>query len=200
MLSLFTLPEILYGEKVILRKRDHNYDEEMWQAIKTNRDFLKTYLSWADKTNSIDDVIIATKHFTLAWASQAKFVYVITDRHSQKLLGSIDLHNIDFENHSAEIGYWLRKEKTGFGYMSEALNLIEHHAFEFHIHRLSICCDSRNRASANVALRNGYTFENTNYQAIYNNSFFYNREIYAKINPKEQFFNSVYEENKDNNG
>ena len=33
-----------------------------------------------------------------------------------------------------------------------------------------------------------------------NHGFFYNREIYAKINPKEQFFNSVYEENKDNNG
>lgn len=181
MIEAFTLPETITGANVILYKRDHNYDHEMWSAIDMNRNFLRPYLRWVDKTACSDDVAAATKDFTMAWAAQAKFAYVIADRRSLKLLGSIDLHAIDLDNHSAEIGYWLREEKTGFGYVSEALKLLEKFAFAVKLNRLVITCDARNRPSANVAIRNGYKFENTNRQAIFVDGCFYDREIYAKL-------------------
>ena len=181
MLEPFYLPEIIEGTNVVLYKRDHNYDNEMWLAIDSNRNFLRPYLMWVDKTDCFDSVTNATKHFNLAWASQAKFAYVIADKCSKKLLGSIDIHNIDLDNHSAEIGYWLKEDKTGYGYVSDALKQLEKCAFDAKINRLVITCDSRNRASANVAIRNGYKFESTNRKAIFAYGNFYDREVYAKL-------------------
>lgn len=186
MIDAFTLPEKIVGKNVTLIKRDHNFDRQMWEAVERNREFLRTYLFWVDKTNSFDDVAAATKLFDLWWAEQSKFAYVISDKHSQKLLGCIDIHNIDLTNCIAEIGYWLREEKTGFGYMSEAVGLIEAEAFAKGIRRIEISCDEANVASANVAKRCGYQYEGTQKEAIYTYGEFHNRQIYVKLNPARE--------------
>lgn len=176
------LEDELAGKNIYLIKRHHESDQEMWQAIDSNRDFLRQYLFWVDATQSFDDVAASTKHFAEAWAAQKKFAYEIIDKHSQKLLGSIDIHDIDLTNHIAAIGYWLRQDKTGFGFMSDAVNTLEKAVFAKQIRRLEITCDQLNRASASVAIRNGYEYECTQSEVIYHYGEFRNREIYVKFN------------------
>lgn len=182
MIPAFTLKEKLNGKNIILLKRNHDFDKEMWEAIDVNRDFLRQYLFWVDATNSFDNVAAITKKFNEDWAAQTKFAYNIIDKHSGKFLGCIDIHDIDLTNHIAAIGYWLRQNKTGFGYMSDAVQTIEKAVFAKNIRRLEICCDSLNRASANVAIRNGYEYECTQKEAIFTYGEFRNREIYVKFN------------------
>lgn len=186
MLDAFTLPENITGKNIILAKRSHCHDEEMWPLIDANRRFLRQYLFWVDKTNGFDDVAAATKMFDLCWAAQTKFAYMVLDKHSGKILGSIDIHDIDLINYIAAIGYWLRKDKTGFGYMSEAVALLEKETFARGIRRLEITCDSQNRASAGVALRCGYQYECTQKEVIFHYGEFHDREIYVKFNPKRK--------------
>lgn len=182
MIEAFTLNEELEGQNIRLLRRTHEFDGEMWQAVDANRDFLRQYLFWVDKTNSLDDVSAATKTFAENWAAQNNFAYVLLDKHSGRLLGCIDLHDIDLTNSIAAIGYWLKKDKTGFGFMSDAVHTLEKAAFAKGVRRLEISCDSRNRASAAVALRNGFEYECTQREVIYTYGEFRDREIYVKFN------------------
>ncbi len=184
MIEPFTLKEELEGKNVRLIKRRHDFDLEMWEAIDRNRAFLRRYLFWVDKTHGIDDVAAVTKHFNESWAAQTKFAYVLIDKHSGKLLGSIDVHDIDLINRIAAVGYWLKEDKTGFGYMSDAVKVLVQAVFNKGIRRLEISCDSLNRASAGVALRNGFEYEATLREAINTYGEFHDREIYVKFNRK----------------
>ncbi len=186
MLEVVAMPEELSAERIVLSKRQHVHDEAIWLGIDHNRDFLRRYLFWVDGTRSVSDVINATDIFLKKWAKQDNFAYVILDEFSGALLGSIDLQKIDMGNHSAQIGYWLRKDKTGFGYVSSALKLIEAEAFKNGIHRLEIRCDSENISSSAVAKRNGYKFEAILHQAINNYGAFHDEEIYVKFNPRNK--------------
>ena len=161
MIEPFCLKEELEGKNVRLVKRRHEFDSEMLNVINANRAFLRPYLFWVDKTRGQEDVAAATRHFNESWAAQTKFAYALIDKHSGKLLGSIDVHDIDLTNRTAAIGYWLRKDKTGFGYMSDAVQTLVRAVFDKGVRRLEITCDSLNRASAGVALRNGFEYEGT---------------------------------------
>ena len=109
------------------------------------------------------------------------------DKHSGKLVGSIDVHDIDLTNRTAAIGYWLRKDKTGFGYMSDAVQTLVRAVFDKGVRRLEITCDSLNRASAGVALRNGFEYEGTQREAIYTYGEFHDREVYVRFIKKLYF-------------
>lgn len=66
--------------------------------------------------------------------------------------------------------------------MSDAVRTLEKAAFAKGVRRLEISCDSRNRASAAVALRNGFEYECTQREVIYTYGEFRDREIYVKFN------------------
>lgn len=184
MIEPFCLEEELAGRNVRLVRRQHRFDLEMWEAIDANRLFLRRYLFWVDKTRSPEEVAAATGHFNESWAAQTKFAYVLIDKHSGKLLGSIDVHDIDLTNRTAAIGYWLKEDKTGFGYMSDAVQTLVRAVFGKGVRRLEITCDSLNRASAGVALRNGFEYEGTQREAIYTYGEFHDREVYVRFNRK----------------
>jgi hypothetical protein len=62
------------------------------------------------------------------WNKGENYAYSIVLNDTNKAIGSIDIHNIDLNNYSAEIGYWLAKDYNGNGYMSEAVKFIEKQA------------------------------------------------------------------------
>ena len=62
-LEKFSLPEKIVGEKVVLQRRTHDFDEELWRLIDGSREFLREYLFWVDDTRSLDDVKNVTDIF-----------------------------------------------------------------------------------------------------------------------------------------
>lgn len=174
------LPEELEGEKIILIKRNHSFNEEMLKAIDNSREFLRKYLFWVDKNKTMEDIVEATDFFAKSWDDGSEPTYVITDKKTGKLIGSLGCHAIDKENYSAAIGYWLSKDQTGKGYMSDAVKVLEKEIFAQGIMRIEIRCDKENRASANVAIRNAYEHEATLKKALYTYGEFHDEEIYVK--------------------
>ena len=61
-----------------------------------------------------------------------------------------------------EIGYWIRPDAEGHGYVTDAVTLITRFAFD-HLRagRVTIVCDRRNTRSAAVAPRAGFIHEAT---------------------------------------
>jgi RimJ/RimL family protein N-acetyltransferase len=91
----------------------------------------------------------------------ADWVYALCDASGEQLLGVVGVH-VRPGPGEREIGYWLRAEHEGQGYMSEAVAALTRAAFERHgARRVEIRCDPRNARSASVARRAGYEHEAT---------------------------------------
>ncbi len=107
----------------------------------------------------------------------------------QEYIGNIGVFDIDKENKSAEIGYWLSKKFTGKGYISEAVKILEKEFFiNLGFNRLQIKCDEENKASSKVALNCGYSLEGRIREEIYikENNNFRNTLIYFKLKSEYQ--------------
>lgn len=181
MIDKFDMSERLVTDRLILLRRNHDYDEEMLQVLNDNRDFLRRYLFWVDKNKTLEDVIGATDMFDKQWTEHKEQALLILDQQSGALWGCIGPHAIDFFNREAELGYWLREDKTGHGYMSEALKAVEEKLFAGGMRRLVICCDKENTASSAVAKRNGYHLEAVRKERLYTYGEFHDEEVYVKF-------------------
>lgn len=181
MIPEFDLPEVIETDRLRLIRRNHDYDKEMLQVLDDNRDFLRRYLFWVDKNKTLEDVIGATDMFDKQWVEHEEQALLILDQQSGALWGCIGPHAIDFFNREAELGYWLREDKTGHGYMSEALKAVEEKLFAGGMRRLVICCDKENTASSAVAKRNGYHLEAVRKERLYTYGEFHDEEVYVKF-------------------
>ena len=182
MLENFSMPAIIMGKKIKLVARNvHDYDEDSWFEINQNRLFLREYLLWVDKTNSLQDVCNTTDMFIDMWNKGENYAYSIVLNDTGKAVGSIDIHSIDYNNHSAEIGYWLAEEHNGNGYMTEAVKLIENQSFAGGLNRIYILVEVDNISSCRVAERSGYEFEGTHKQMLLKYDVFRDINCYAKV-------------------
>lgn len=155
----FSLPEEISGEKIVVRRRTHAHDEELFALIERSREHLREFLFWIDGTKSAEDVRIVTDIFSENWDAQKSFEYVFFSKDSGKMVGAGGVHTISHMNRMAEFGYYLDKTACGNGYATEFVRLLEKALFACGIHRCVIECDADNCASAAVAKRLGYTLE-----------------------------------------
>ena len=179
----FKLPEIIKTERLILAKRSHEHDEQLWQAIDESRDSMREFLFWVDNQKGIEDVIKATDMFAEDWNNDKEWAYNIFTTEDSKLNGCVGPHNIEFLNQAAEFGYWLRSSATGKGYMTEAVLAVEEELFKAGMHRLTICCDVCNKKSAHVAQRAGYVLESIAKEATYHRTGLHDKATYVKFSP-----------------
>ena len=175
--------ESIRTERLVLLKREHEHDQEMWKAIDESRAELREYLFWVDKQQSVEDVIKSTDLFHKLWDEDGEWAYDIFTVDDYRFIGCVGPHAISFTNQSAEFGYWLRTSETGKGYMKEAVLAVEEELFKNGIHRLVIRCDVNNVKSANVAKRAGYTFESRAKDAVYHYTGLHDLDTYVKISP-----------------
>ena len=179
----FKPKESIIAERIILLKREHAHDEEMWEAIEESRAVIREYLFWVDKNKTYEDIVKATDYFEKAWEDDTEWGYDIYELKTHKLLGCIGAHNISFSNQNIELGYWLRSSATSKGYMTEAVRALEKELFERGMHRITIRCDANNTKSARVAKLTGYTLESTAKEAVYHYDGLHDLETYVKISP-----------------
>ena len=179
----FKLPESINAKRIVLLKRSHKHDEQMWQAIDESRDFIREYLFWVDGQKCFDDVVKSTDMFIEEWETDKEWAYDIFTVDDFRLIGCIGPHDIQFLNQSAELGYWLRKSATHKGYMTEAVLALEAKLFEAGMHRITICCDINNTDSSNVAKRAGYKLESVAKEATYHYTGLHDKETYVKFSP-----------------
>ena len=119
---------------------------------------LQAWMPWAtpEAHASVDEVAMRLAGFAEDFAAGRDFSYVMVDRHDGALVGAVGLHARQGPD-ALEIGYWIRADREGRGYVTEAVNAVAAAAFDTcDIARLEIRCDSRNVRSAAVARRAGF--------------------------------------------
>ena len=74
-------------------------------------------------------------------------------------VGCCSFFNINWNNESGEIGYWLNPKYTKKGLMSEAVKAISDEFFNMGFKRITILANSENIASCRVAEKCGFKRE-----------------------------------------
>ncbi len=182
-------PEVeLEGQRIELTKPivHMDYAKEVYATVDECRKHLLPWLNWARKenTSSPEDSLKYLEWTNERWIKEKEFTYAITHVVSGELLGFIGVGVRGVKrNRAFEIGYWLKERACGYGYMQEAIKLVETEFFGLGAQRLFICCQTANLKSAKVAENAGYRFEGIRRQGEYLEEWddFGDVKIYSKL-------------------
>lgn len=180
MQNNFEMPETLDADNISARRATVEMSEALFKAINASREHLREYLYWVDDTKSAEDEAKALEMFMENWENKTAFMYVLFDM-DNRIVGTIDAHEISHTNNIAYFGYWLGSQETGKGYISKILPLFEKALFDNGIHRLVIECEVTNKPSEAVALRNGYSFEGIAKEKVLGYGTYRDVKVHAKI-------------------
>ncbi|MEB7824472.1 GNAT family N-acetyltransferase [Staphylococcus chromogenes] len=159
----FKLP---IDETYSLVKLELTHADEVYDVINRERAHLNAFLDWVPLINSVEDELrFLKKMMTLEIENKVR-VYAIYEKN--QLIGTVNIHNIDTQNHTGEIGYWLSQHVTGQGVMTKAVRLLCDLAFnDLLLNRLEIRAQKENKASQRVAEKVGFRFIGEAREEIY---------------------------------
>lgn len=159
---LIEIPDLLAGPRVTVRPWRRGDGPALWEAVEASREHLAPWMPWLDDTRGPDDTAEFVVRAGARWDTREDMAVAIFERATGQLLGGSGLHRIDWTIRRFEIGYWLRADAEGHGYMLEATQVLTRLAFEqLEACRVEIRMDTANERSRRVAERLGYTLEAT---------------------------------------
>lgn len=159
-------PSTLHTERLYLRAVQAGDGNLINDAVRESYETLKLWMPWARSPQSLAESETYAREAAARFRALDEFNYCIflnPERRAPgtgRYIGQIGLHHIDWAVPCLELGYWLRSDQTGHGYMTEAVRALAEMCFDaLSAQRLEIRCDERNHASAAVARRAGFTLE-----------------------------------------
>lgn len=149
------------SERLKLTPPSMDYIDAMYDVIQNSRAEFDEFLPWvsdfftnADLESNIKQAI---KNYQ---AFNDDFWFNIVEKETDTFIGAIGFIVRDSSVPFFEIGYWLRTSKTGRGYVTEAVAMIERFAFEDKdAKRIEIKMAGSNIKSQLVAKRCGYVLD-----------------------------------------
>jgi len=169
---------ILETDRIILRQFVKDDLENVFNGL-SHPDVIK-YYGISFKT------LEATKE-QMSWfadleANEKGIWWAVCDKDTGEFLGGGGLNDLSKENKKAEVGFWLLPNAWGKGYMTEAMPLILHYAFdELNLHRIEGFVESSNINCKKALKKLDFTLEGTMVDCEIKNDAFINLDIYAKI-------------------
>lgn len=162
--------------------------EELTAIVRANLAHLQKWMPWATDDYSIEsarDYIKRNLH-DLA-DGKALNASVVS---GEKIVGQIGFHNMDAENASAQMGYWLAADAQGKGIMSRSCRFLADYGFnKLDLNRIQINCNVENAKSRAIPERLGFQLEGVQRQAEKLNDRFGDWAIYAMLKQDWRTFN-----------
>ncbi len=147
----------LSSPRVALRSLEPGDVPSLFEIFSDQR--VMRYWSSAPWTNQAEGVDMM-KSVRCGFADGSLYQWGVTRRSDEALIGTCTLAHIDTQNRRAEIGFILRYEEWGQGYMSEAVRTLLQFAFdELKLHRIEADADPRNEESIRLLERLGFQRE-----------------------------------------
>lgn len=133
------------------------FADELFDIINNNRDFFK-FMPWADIQKPEQEFgYLADSE--KSWKKNTKANYGIFLRNGGSFVGVCGMFNINWENESGEIGYWLNPKYARQGFMTEATNAVTNEFLNMGFKRIIILANPENIASCKVAEKCGFERE-----------------------------------------
>lgn len=178
----FKLP---VNSTIALIKPECHMAEEFFLLVRKNKEHLEIFLDFVAFTNVVKD----SEHFIARSikqeSEQKEVVLFIVD--NTKIIGCIDLHNINTTHKKAEIGYWRDYDYNGKNIMTECVNCLTDIAFNnLKLNKLVIIAEETNIASNQVAKKSGFHFDGVDREDIYRQHHFINLNRYSLLKSEYQ--------------
>lgn len=153
-------------ERLMLLPVDPSDGPELWFAVNGSRAFLQRWLPWVQFHTDPGASARFAEACAADWDQGRALRFVIRERSSRTLSGIVGLESCVHMHRSCELGYWLRREATGRGLMTEASNGCIDFAFRhMGAHRIRVAAATDNHPSLSVIGRLGFRFEGIARQA-----------------------------------
>lgn len=155
---------------------------ELWDAVEGSRWHLERWLPWVPFNNTRDASLRYAEACALDWDAGRAVRFAIRDRKTRELLGVVGLDSCVHLHRACELGYWLRREVTGRGLMTEASQAALDFAFgRMGVHRIRCAAATDNVASLRVISRLGFHFEGIARQAELVGSRWLDHALFARL-------------------
>lgn len=145
----------LSDETVTLRSTVEADATDVAAAVRASLPTLRPWMPWATDNYGPDDAI----QWITGAIDPTAVQFVIVDPDGS-IAGAAGLNRFDRPNRRANLGYWLRPDRTGRGYATAATSLIAAHGLDdLALERVEVIMPVDNEPSRRVAQRAGALYE-----------------------------------------
>jgi RimJ/RimL family protein N-acetyltransferase len=154
---------LLADGRVRLRRHAAEDRRGLVDAVNRSLPELRPWMSWAQAPATAESIGVFLADSRAAWEKRREFGYAIRpaagDPKEAEIIGSCGLR-VEARTGLAEIGYWVRTDRTGQGVATSAARALTLAAREMRgVVRIEIHCDAANGASRAVAGKLGYRLD-----------------------------------------
>jgi RimJ/RimL family protein N-acetyltransferase len=147
---------VLTDGTVSLRPYRKSDADDLYQAVRESLPELSVWMPWAHKDYTIKESRQWLKTHPGSRRQGVEYNFAIFDSQDGSYLGGCGLNRIDDENRRANLGYWVRKSRTGQGVATAATLLLARWGFkELKLNRIEILVATGNQSSLRVAEKVG---------------------------------------------
>lgn len=149
-------------DRLVVRCWEPSDAPALKEAIDPSIEHLRPWMPWAaSEPQTLEEKVALLRGFRGRFDTDEDFVYAIFDRDEARVLGGTGLHTRG-TRHSREIGYWVRVDAEGKGYVTEAVAALTKVGFELEgLEWIEIRAEPQNVRSRRIPERLGYTDEAT---------------------------------------
>ena len=160
--------------------------DELWEAVESSRWHLERWLPWVPFNNTREASVRYAEACVADWDAGRAVRFAIRERQGRELLGVVGLDSCVHLHRSCELGYWLRRDATGRGLMTEAASGAVDFAFaRMAMHRIRCAAATDNYPSLRVIQRLRFRFEGVARQAELVQSRWLDHAVFAKLSQDE---------------
>jgi len=175
----------LESERLLFRKFDLN-DAVDIQFIRSN-DKVMNYMDSEPHKTIQDSEVFISKNFD-RYKNKEGIFWAIIEKKENKFIGDFAFWNIIRENHRAEIGYTLKPQFWGKGYMTETLiKLIKFGFNDLNLHSFEAEINPQNKNSEKALVKMGFKKEAYFKENRYFNGKYLDSEIYSLLEKDFEF-------------
>ncbi len=157
---LLDFPDSFDTDRLTIRAPHYGDASDIVEAVNESLDDLRPWMTWATQPTTREFQEERIRRAMAQWITRENLVLHVYLKGTSTFVIGAGLHRMDWESGGFEIGYWIRSQFSGLGYVTEAVNGITAFAFKhLKANRVVIRCDARNIRSAAVAQRSGFLLE-----------------------------------------
>ncbi len=152
-----SLPDRLAAGPLDLHRWRAHHLHPLLDAVATSFSELHPWMPWAGTMPTVAEQREVLRAGEASFDADREWSYVLIETDSGQLVGAAGLHRRSGPR-TVEIGYWVRSDRTGRGYATEAGRALAEAALAHlpEVDRVEIRMDPANRASAAIPPKLGF--------------------------------------------
>ncbi len=160
-LHLLSVDTALLTKRVVVRRFRENDGEQLYDLLQDNRVYLEdAFPSTLNENSSKEKSEWYVRVRFAKWLLQEEYCFGVWDNDSAKLIGFIRLFRIDWHIPKSEVGFFIDRDFSSKGIMTEVLSVIIRFAFtQLKLEKISLRTAMDNYASQRLARKCGFRRE-----------------------------------------